>query len=374
VLFNSHIDRNLFKYAQKKVSNYRFKHASLYWVNLNNNKFKNIKVAGIVPGENEYIKKWEIGGFIPSPEFLRCYSSYFVNGKGIEFAPADILYFVIMKIMNPVQHRILFSDKNLYDKRYDPSLLPETYFRKMNGVTLSADYKPLQIDDSFIQNLAKKTVEIIIKPAIYSRGGKNVERFRYNGSEFVNEKKTRLDNRFLNLTYKDNYIAQEGIVQHPYLAKFNKSSLNTLRVLTYRSVSDNEIKILGTYLRYGKPGSNVDNFTAGGSVLHVNKCGKPAEFAIDAKLNKIYKAGYFSISGFDEYPNYDLIISTSKKIAMKNPYQRVLGLDVVMDKNNSIKLIEINNREIDGFQFCGRPFFGEYTDEVIAYCRSQLDD
>ncbi|TVQ02281.1 MAG: hypothetical protein EA359_12205 [Balneolaceae bacterium] len=374
VPITSHFVRNFFKYAQKRVSFYRFKHFSIYWVNYVKNNFKYIKVAGMVPGESEYIEKWKIGGFKPSPEFFRCYSSHFKNNNGIEFAPADILYFVILKILNPVQHRILFSDKNLYDIRYDPSLLPETYFRKMNGVTLSADYKPMETDEIFIQNLSKKTSKIIIKPAEYSRGGKNVERFRYNASEFVNDNNIRLDKRFLDHTYKDNYIAQECIVQHPYLAKFNKSSLNTLRVITYRSVSDNEVKILGTYLRYGNTGSVVDNFSAGGHVMRIKNSGKLSEFAIDSTLNKIFNAGQVKFCELGDYPHYDLIIAVSKKIAKQNPYQRVLGLDVVLDKQNCVKLIEVNNREIDGFQICGRPFFGEYTDEVIAYCRDQLVD
>lgn len=368
--------RNIIRYAEKKISAYKFKRQSHYWTNYVQKDFKNINVPGKVAGENEYIQRWKIGDYKPSPVIYRCYSSYFENEMSMDFAPADMLFPVILKILNPVEHRVLFSDKNIYDKRYDSSLLPETHFRKMNGFVMSSDYKPIEIDDSFFLNLAKITDDVIVKPAIFSRGGSKVERFIFTGKYFENDKKIRLGINYLDKVYKDNYIVQQRIEQHSILNQLNESSLNTLRVLTYRSVIDNEVKILGTYLRFGNPGSVVDNVTAGGYALHVNDKGKLADFAINTNLSKMFYAGPTRISEIDDYPNYDQIVSVSKEIANLHPYQRVVGLDVVLDKQNCVKLIEVNTYNMDGFQTCGWPYFGEYTDEVIDYCRQQiqLDD
>lgn len=361
-------------YARNRFSVYKYKIQSLIWFNYLKNDFKNIEIPDFVPGEEEYIKKWKVGDFEPSPMFYRLYSTYFKNEKGIEFEPIDILFTVIYKILNPADKRIAYADKNLYSKNYNQKLLPETYFRNINGVFMSSDYKVIEVDNKYLSELANKTDQIIIKPSLNSYGGKKVELFQFRRNEFVNEKNQKLDLTFLKSIYKNNYIAQERISQHPFLDSLNKSSLNTMRVITYRSVLDNDVKILGTYLRFGNPGSITDNVTTGGYVLHVDLSGIVSDFASDINVNIKYKVGNLVFNRIGAFPGYEQLLDVAKKIALKNPYQRILGLDLVLDKNNEVKLIEVNNNKIGGFPAFGQPIFGNYSDEIIDYCRKKINN
>ena len=64
------------------------------------------------------------------------------------------------------------------------------------------------------------------------------------------------------LTEKGEWIAEELIKQHPDMAQWNPSSVNTLRVPTFRT-SDG-CRILQPFFRTGREGSVVDNAGQGG--------------------------------------------------------------------------------------------------------------
>lgn len=61
----------------------------------------------------------------------------------------------------------------------------------------------------------------------------------------------------------DGYLIERYIDQHPDLAVFNSSSINTLRVWIGKNRS-HEIRIIGIFLRVGRAGSLVDNRGGGG--------------------------------------------------------------------------------------------------------------
>jgi hypothetical protein len=77
------------------------------------------------------------------------------------------------------------------------------------------------------------------------------------------------------------FVLQERIRQHPWFAAWNQSSLNTIRMMTYRSVVDNAVHPLGAVVRFGRPGSLVDNQAAGGLTCGVLKNGKTGSFVCD---------------------------------------------------------------------------------------------
>ena len=65
------------------------------------------------------------------------------------------------------------------------------------------------------------------------------------------------------------------------------------------------------------------------------------------------------------------MIDIAKKIAKLNYYSRLLGIDLGMDNNGRIRIIEINsvNNEINFYQMNNGPLFGDYTKEIIDYCK-----
>ena len=146
--------------------------------------------------------------------------------------------------------------------------------------------------------------------------------------------------------------------------------MNTVRVFTYRSVLSEDIVPLQSVLRMGKKGAVVDNQASGGISRGIDNTGKLNAFAID-KYGSIYK-DYNSVifKETDRVPQFSEIIEWAVEVAKMNHYTRVLALDFCVDKNGAVKLLEINNsnNEINFHQMNNGPLFGEYTEEITAYC------
>ena len=169
------------------------------------------------------------------------------------------------------------------------------------------------------------------------------------------------------------FLIQKYIEQHNYFKQFNNSSVNTVRVMTYRSVRNEEIMILSSVLRIGKPGSIVDNQASGGISCGINKKGELNDYIVDKYGNK--KEITEILNDFKnniKVYKYNEIIKVAKKIAQKNLYHRILGLDFCVGINDKIYLLEINNKniEINFLQMNNGPLFREYTDEVIEFCKN----
>lgn len=64
----------------------------------------------------------------------------------------------------------------------------------------------------------------------------------------------------------------------------------------------------------------------------------------------------------------------SEDLCSDIPNHRCFNLDVMIDKAGNPKLIEFNISAMGiwAYQFLGKSCFGEYTDEIIDYCRNNL--
>jgi hypothetical protein len=181
-----------------------------------------------------------------------------------------------------------------------------------------------------------------------------------------------LNENFLRNHYVKNFVLQEVVEQHPYMAQFCKTSFNTLRIATYRSVRDEQVKILGSSMRIGKDGSFVDNTHAGAMAVGINKDNGTLNHYIFTQFGK--KETEWNGVNFEKntfvIPNWDKVIAFAKEVAQRNQRCRLLALDLGLDKNGNPIFIEEN---IGGFStkiymYGGHTPFGEYTDEIIDYC------
>lgn len=89
---------------------------------------------------------------------------------------------------------------------------------------------------------------------------------------FILDRKTLYDTTddLFDLVFSEAFIFQKLIVQHESLNKINNSSINTLRVVSYKNKS-NEVEILSGFIRLGRKGAIVDNAHKGGIVVPFNK-------------------------------------------------------------------------------------------------------
>jgi hypothetical protein len=321
--------------------------------------------------------KWSVLKKGVNGKWFKVFSTISDNND-INFVPEDIYYLIIEPKMNNPDFILAYKDKNLYEKRYDKNLFPKTLLRNIDGVYYDRDYRPLVFEE--INNPIYKCLNnestIIIKPTVASGGGANVQLFRKEKDLYVNSKNEALSLNFLRENYRKNFIIQAYLNQHSYFRQFNCSSINTVRIFTYRSVRTEETKVLHAVQRVGRSGSIVDNQASGGISCGINRDGKLNDFAVD-KYGRVYKASdsglLFRNAG--NVPKFDEMKRIAKDIAGENFYARLLGFDFCVDNDDNIKLIEINNKnlEINFLQMNNGPLFDVYTDEVIEYCLKTIN-
>ena len=143
-------------------------------------------------------------------------------------------------------------------------------------------------------HLLGNNLQVICKPSS-SYGGQGVFKLesdagalRVNGSEAsYPDVERRIEGLF---------ILEDYIDQHETMAALNRTSVNTLRIMTARS-TEGEIECIGALLRIGRTGAVVDNGSAGGLCVAVDEHGRCGAVA------KLMAGGYRT---FDCHPDTGL--------------------------------------------------------------------
>lgn len=339
---------------------------------LNRNNFRNRKIKD----ENKWIEKWSVLGKA-HPVYYRLFSHYI--GLDLNIVPEDICRTIIEPILNPQVYIRYYSDKNMFDKMFKAGTLPQTVLRKMGGFYYDQSYHRISIDNTntLYEWLSKaQTNKIVIKPSVDTGSGVGVRLFEKQEDMWIDmESGIKLCVDKIKEYYADNIIIQEYIEQSNDLAYYNSSSVNTLRLTLYRSVKSDECHIPSAIIRIGRNGALVDNAHAGGGYVGI----KPDGTLCNKVLNQ-YGETLSEFNGIDyskehKIANWDKIVDFAKNIGASIPHHRLVALDIMVDKNDTPRLIEFNCVAYSMwlFQFTMGPAFGEYTDEIIEYCTANLE-
>ncbi len=330
-----------------------------------------------VEGESDYLSLWKQLTDRVDPYTYRLFSRFMGNVPYIipDYIGTEILAYYL----NPRRYNDFYEDKNTYESYVLlKHALPQTYAKKIGGGALllrgNDDYN-ISEQTSIIDHLLKQNVDrCVLKPTIDSCSGNGIMIFQRQNDSYISTKGAELSNDFLE-KYGDDYIIQEAISQHEDLARFNPTSVNTIRVCTYRSVKDESIEVSGALIRIGKQGEVVDNAHAGGCFVGIDiEAGGLLHYACDQHGNKF--ESWNNISFADNYyiPNWGKVKEFAKQVAGYNHHSRLLALDITVDSDGNPRLIEIN---IEGFSFwlflyCGQDVFNGETQFVIDFCNKKL--
>lgn len=324
--------------------------------------------------ETEYKRKWKKISRNCHLLYPRCFSSI-NNIYSADYVPENIYYNKIEPVLNNKAYALAYSDKNFYERYLNnyKHIFPKAFLRGINGVLFDHEFNKIISKEEAFHFLDSRD-DFILKPATETSGGANVVLIgEKNNAICINNKpltKSELFSQLMN-RYNGSFVIQERVSQHEWFKDFNHTSLNTVRIFTYRSVSDEKVHALHAVVRFGKEGSLVDNQASGGLSCGVNSIGLLNSFAVDK-----YGKKYDNLPCILSKANNGVVeISKMKRfaceIASYYHYQRLLGFDFCCDKTGEIYLLEINckNLETNFLQMNNGPLFGVFTEEIIDFCR-----
>lgn len=235
-----------------------------------------------------------------------------------------VVYRKRMKIVhtfNDLKDRKVMDEKPLFNKKYND------YIQR--------DWLVLA-DSSFedFMDFVERNKKFIVKPIDGSHG---------KGIRIINKEEDRDLNGLFNQLVKENSIIEEIVVQNEEIAKFNPTSVNTLRVVTL-ICPDGQTRIMTANLRMGNGERYADNFHHNGiaALLDV-ETGVVVTAGIDMNFNKyiIHPHSEKQIIGF-KVPCWEKVIKTVKAAANVTPTVGYVGWDVVIGENEEIIILEGN--------------------------------
>ena len=317
-------------------------------------------------GEELFIQKWSVLDKKVSPMAYRFYSNYI--GEDANIVPPDVARQYIEPILNQGENVKFYNDKNSFGVFINPNDMPKTLFRSIGYKLYDGEYNAVTAEKFY--DCFDGVEQVIVKPA-KDLGGRGIAFFERKNGVLVDGNNNPLSMEYLENGYKTDFLIQECFVQSEYMSQFNPTSVNTIRVNTYRDINTGEIHMLGAALRIGAKGSKVDNATSGGVIVGIDDNGKLGNQTYD-KYGRAYTVYNDIDFGNNEFviPNFESVKNFAIKISKQLPHMRLFALDVVLDQTNTPKLIEVNseNFSVKFLQLTKQPVFGKFTDDVIKYC------
>lgn len=309
--------------------------------------------------KNPYFAKW---GFKVSAVDAEYYSQ--VSGvKADHYVNRTMAVHFIYPYLGDYGFVPAYMDKNMQKSfvglnKYDEEL--EVYGTYdivccMNGVFFNNDRREISRAEA-LEALAAYEEPMILKPSLETYGGHGVTMVE------PTKDKTVFDELFGKYNY--NFTFQRLVKQHPTLAAYNPTSINTIRIVTYRK-PNRERKVLYSCLRFGGAGSVIDNVCSGGGYTGIN--------IETGELRDRKRYSYFTMDMpllADDMPNQIPCWEKIKKAALalhgRLPHFDIIGWDFSVTPEGKLTLIEYNLRPGIGLQQAVGPMFSkEELDELM---------
>lgn len=144
------------------------------------------------------------------------------------------------------------------------NLLDKMHIKEAETWSINDLSSPQSMKESLNHIMANGRIEdIFLKPMLGTQG---VGAFRVNREQL----NTTLDiERLYSSVSKNSYVYQQVVFQHPELSRLNPTSLNTMRIDTFRA-PHNKAEIISALLRVGGGGNYIDAVSAGGVFVGIH--------------------------------------------------------------------------------------------------------
>ena len=321
-------------------------------------KFKNLEVRRRLTKE----QKKEIQDFYIDaigkriPLYMH---EYFYSRNGVfskYYIPSTLYLADLLPKANNHSVSSAYNDKNLCDLLFPGENIVHSILKNINGYYY---YKDEPVSEEEAVTRCNNMNEVIIKPSRKSKG-KDIQLFS------VNEGITDLEGKTIRQLFKEyakDFMIQKKVRQHKDMSALNPSSLNTLRILSYRS--DMEVLIIYSVVRIGRLNQVIDNQSAGGLSTTISPEGKLGKFsfgAVGSDRIEVTDTG-IKLEGY-QIPSFDKAIEFVKRLHFKLPFFNIIGWDVAIEENGEPILVEYNTGPGLSQSAFGSGM-GEYTERII---------
>lgn len=274
------------------------------------------------------------------------------------YMPSNLYYSLVDMHYTDYKKCRTIEDKNLNSLFFYDVKQPKTMARITGGVLLDGDFKRITTEE-----LGKRFSPdngYIIKPSIESGGGKSIMVYKAGD-------KDKFENFIGEITTYNNCVVQEFASQHEQLASLHPSSLNTIRIMTF--FHDGKTRAISTIIRMGAGGGKIDNASAGGIFVGVDKMGNLKNIAYNL-YGDVFKQHPTTGEHYEEHhvPGFDKLLQLAENLHYRFlNFTRLISWDFAIDAEGDPILIEMNATygEISFHQMCNGPIFGDMTNEVI---------
>ncbi len=287
------------------------------------------------------------------------FADYFSRLSGVEsdrYLSMDVYYFFVVPALNRYDFINAYIDKNIYSDLFPMVRQPLTVVKNMHG-HFYREGQEISRDEA-IEAVRSYSGEMMIKPTVETCNGDGVDQITDTSADSLNALFSR---------YDINFIVQEKARQHPELQRVNPTSLNSMRLYTYRTL-EGKCEFLYPYsmLRFGGKGAVKDNTSKGGGTCLIDRDGH-----VD---DRVFRFKHMEISSLKRetgvenlvVPCYHKVIDTLLAMHSKLPYFDYVGWDVTVDPDGEPLFIEFNLvPAIEGPQLMAGPMFAEHLDEVV---------
>ena len=326
---------------------------------LTNEMCKDFDWKKYVNTKNPYFQKW---GFDVSQLDAEYYSR--VSGiKADHYVTRSMAVHYIYPYLDRYDFVPAYMDKNMQKRLLGlPDnklgvLMPEEVVYNANRVFFDGEGKELTREEA-IDALMACGKDTILKPSVETFGGRGVIK--------VSGQINRQDYEALFDQYHYDFTIQKLVEQHPVMAQFNPTSVNTVRVVTYRDFQGKR-KVLYSCMRFGGEGSVMDNVCSGGGYTGVNvETGK----LLDRKRYSYFVMDVPMLpdSVPNEIPCWEKIKSAALTLHGRLPQLGIVGWDFTLTPDETPVLIEFNPRPGVGLQQAVGPMFTrEELDEIMKH-------
>ena len=288
--------------------------------------------------------------------------------KDPRFIPDNIMYRVIYPYYNDTKRMSVFSDKNLFSR-----LMPMVSFPKEFGCRSARHYYDEnhnclgdelseKIVDTYMASLQKAgATELVIKKAVDSNQGTGVKKIEVKS-------KADLYQALLETPWAD-FALQEVVKQHPFFAQFNESSVNIIRINTWRH--QDQVSVFNPCVRFGIKDAFTDvSFVDGVEIaqcvgIDEKGCVTDEAFRVDGTR--------LTIDIKDrQIPHWGEILETVKKNHFYIDREDYIAWDMIVDDQENIRCIEFNVFRPGSvmYQMADGPVAADETEDFLAFLRS----